>query len=166
MRARAFAAAIASAALAAGAQQAQPPAASKAPPAAKAPAVAPNAGRDAFKGRLKPGLYEMTVDTDMGNMPGVPKDKVKSTETRRKCITQQDVDKGIEPDPNCPMTAYAQAGNQVSTSSICKDGAALDSKMTFNPNGYLAEMKVSGTIEGKKVGSAHRMTTKYLGPCK
>lgn len=170
MRARAAAAALvlAAAALAAGAQQAQPPA-SKAPPA-KAPAAkpgpAPDAGRDAFKGKLKPGLYEMTVEADMTGMPGVPKDKALHKETRQKCITQQEVDKGIENDPNCPMTAFAAAGNRISVAARCKDGAALETTMLFSPGGYTAEMKVSGMHEGKKVASTHRMTTKYLGACK
>ena len=162
-----FIAALAAGALAASAQQApQPPA--KPAPAAKAPA-APAAnfqGKDAFKGRLKPGLYEMVVESDMSNMPGFPKDKAKQTEKRQQCITQADVDRGIENDPNCPTTAYAVSGNQISMSAACKDGAKLESKMVFSSTGYTAEMKVSGKQEGKDVGSTHKMTTKYVGPCK
>jgi hypothetical protein len=161
MRVRAAAAALllAAAAFTAGAQQAP-----KAP-AAK-PAPAPEAGRDAFKGKLKPGLYEMTVEADMTGMPGIPKDKALQKETRQKCITQQEVDRGIESDPNCPMTAFAAAGNKISMAARCKDGAALETTMLFNPGGYSAEMKVSGMHEGKKVGSTHKMTTRYLGACK
>ena len=143
------------AALAAAAQQ----------PAPKAPATPAFQGKDAFKGKLKPGLYEMLVESDMSNMPGMPKDKGKGSEKRQKCISQQEIDRGVENDPNCPTTAYAASGNQISMSAACKDGAKLETKMVFTGNGYTAEMKVSGTHDGKPIGSTHKMTTKYLGPC-
>ena len=163
---RVAAAALASTAWAAAAQQPpQPPA--KPAPGAKAPAAPAKAfqGKDAFKSRLKPGLYEMSVEADMGNMPGVPKDKAKQSDKRQRCITQQDVDRGIEDDPNCPTTAYSAAGNQLSMAAACKDGAQLETRMTFSPTGYTAEMKVNAKHEGKPVSSTHRVTTKYLGPC-
>jgi hypothetical protein len=166
---RVAAAAFACAALAVAAQQASPPPAKPAPPA-KAPAApaAPAAtfqGKDAFKNRLKPGLYEMSVEADLSNMPGVPKDKMKQSDKRQHCITQQDVDDGIANDPSCPATAYSAAGNQVSMAATCKDGARLETKIVFNPNGYTAEMKVNAKHEGKPISSVQRMTTRYLGPC-
>jgi hypothetical protein len=148
--------------LAASAQQSPP---AKSAPAPKAPAAAPYQGKEAFKGKLKPGLYEMTVESDMTNMPGVPKDKGKNTEKRQQCITQQDVDKGIENDPNCPTTSYNTSGNNISTTATCKDGAQLEMKMAFSPTGYTAEMKVNAKHDGKPIGSTHKMTTRYIGPC-
>lgn len=162
-----IAAACASTALAAAAQQpAQPPA--RPAPATKAPAAPATTtqGKDAFKNRLKPGLYEINVEVDMGNTPGVPKDKARQTDKRQRCITQQEVDHGIEHDPNCPTTAYSSAGNQIRIAALCNDGARLETRMTFGPAGYTAEMKVNATHEGKPVNQTHRMTTKYLGPCK
>jgi hypothetical protein len=158
------AALLAAFALGATAQQpAQAPAKPTPPP--KAPAAAFQ-GKEAFKGRLKPGLYEMTVETDMTNMPNFPKDKAKQTDKRQQCITPQDVEKGIENDPNCPTTAFAISGNQINMAASCKDGARLETRMVFSSTGYTAEMKVSGKHEGKPIGSTHKMTTKYIGPCK
>ena len=151
----------ASAALVASAQQSSP--ASKATPPAKS---ASGQGKDAFKGKLKPGLYEMVVESDMTNMPGFPKDKARQTEKREQCVTQQEIDRGIENDPNCPMTAFAASGNTVNTSATCKDGASLESKMTFNSSGYVAEMKVSGKQANQVFGATHKMTARYIGPCK
>ena len=150
----------ASAALVASAQQSSP--ASKATPPAKS---ASGQGKDAFKGKLKPGLYEMIVETDMTGMPGVPNDKAENTEKRQKCITQAEIDKGIEDDPNCPATSYSASGNTINIASTCKDGARLDMKMVMGSNGYTAEMKVNAKHEGKSFGSTHKMTTKYIGPC-
>ena len=157
----------------AAAQAQQPPSkpvapAKPTPPAANAPAAPASAaqGRDAFKGKLKPGLYEVTMESDMSNTPGVPKDKAKHVDKRQQCITQQEVDKGIEHDPNCPVSSFASSGNQISISATCKDGARTDTRMTFTPNGYTAEMKVSAKHEGKAVGSTHKVTSRYIGPCK
>ena len=160
---RVAAVALASTALTVAAQQqAQPPAK---PPAKPAAPAATFQGKDAFKNRLKPGLYEMVIEADLSNTPGVPKDKAKQSDKRQRCITQQDVDKGIENDPNCPTTAYSAAGNQLSMAAACKDGAQLETKMTFNPSGYTAEMKVNAKHEGKAISQTHRVTTRYLGPC-
>ena len=168
MRPRILAAAAVAAAFAGTslAQQApQPP--SKAPPAQPPKAAASaSQGKDALKGKLKPGLYEMVVESDMTNMPGFPKDKAKQTEKRQQCVTQKEIDAGIENDPNCPMTAFAASGNTVNTSATCKDGASLESKMTFNSSGYVAEMKVSGKQGTQAFGATHKMTARYIGPCK
>ena len=164
-----FAAALVCTALIAVAQQTPQPPAKPAPaPAGKAPAAPAGAykGKDAFKGKLKPGLYEMIVESDMGNMPGVPKDKAKQSEKRQKCITQQEVDKGIEDDPNCPMTTYAASGNQISTTATCRDGAQLETRLALGATGYTAEMRVSAKHEGKPISATHKMTTKYIGACK
>ena len=164
------AAALAAAAGPVAAQQMKPEPPSKpAPPTKATPAPAPKpaaaAGKDAFKSRVKPGLYEMTVETDMSGVPGVPKGKEKHTEKRQQCVTQQDVDRGIEDDPNCPTTAFSAAGNQVSMATSCNDGAQVETKMVFNATGYTADMKVSGKRDGKPYTATHKMSTRYVGPC-
>jgi hypothetical protein len=137
---------------------------------AQPPKMAPTAGaagaREALKGRVKPGLYETTVESDAGNMAGVAADKRKQTQTSQYCITAQDIDKGVDDDPNCPVKAFASSGNQLSYSSLCSDGAATDTRMTFTSSGYVAEMKVSGMHKGKPFSTTQKMTARRLGDCK
>jgi hypothetical protein len=49
---------------------------------------------DAFKGKVKPGLYEYKIEMDMGNMPGMPPGMGKQSHTMQHCLTPEDVDKG------------------------------------------------------------------------
>src|SRR5580765_2694163 len=49
---------------------------------------------DAFKGKMKEGLYETKVEMDMGQIPGAPPGMGKQTHTHQHCVTAADIEKG------------------------------------------------------------------------
>ena len=161
-------AALAGLALAAPAQQAAPkpaekPAAPKAAPKADAKAAA--VGRDALKGKMKPGFYEVLAEVDMSNVPGVPADKKRQSSKSQECITQEEVDKGIDLDPACPVKSFASTANEVSFASVCRDGTTAETKLTFNAAGYTADMKSTQQHQGKPIVITQKMRARFLGAC-
>lgn len=169
MRRAALFAAMCAAALTAAAQQPPSPPSpptKPAPPAKAIPAKPANPqARDAFKGRLEPGLYEVTVEADMSQIPGVPKEKARQSQKVHQCMTREDIDRGMQDDPNCPMKAFAAAGDRISVSAACKDGNAVDSKLTFVPGGYTVDIQVRGKEAGKPFTFTQKVTSKRVGPC-
>ena len=49
---------------------------------------------DAFKGKMKEGMYEYKMDMDMGQMPGMPPGMGKQSHTFQRCVTKEDIEKG------------------------------------------------------------------------
>ena len=162
-------AALAGVALAAPAQQPAPkapdkPAAPKAAPKADAKAAAA-VGRNALKGKMKPGLYEVLAEVDMSDVPGVPADKKRQSSKSQECITQEEVDKGVDLDPACPVKSFASTASEVSFASVCRDGTTAETKLTFNAAGYTADMKSTQQHQGKPIVITQKMRARYLGAC-
>src|SRR5258708_12577594 len=49
---------------------------------------------DAFKGKMKEGLYDYKMEIDMSGMPGLPPGMGKQTHAFQKCVTAKDIEKG------------------------------------------------------------------------
>src|SRR5258708_22760393 len=49
---------------------------------------------DAFKGKMKEGLYDYKMEIDMSGMAGLPPGMGKQTHAFQKCGTAKDIDKG------------------------------------------------------------------------
>lgn len=151
MTARIFAAAaLAAVSLAASAQQ---------------PAASPS-----FKGKVKPGLYESKIDVDMGNMPGVPADKRKQSQTRTQCLTDAEVEKLAEESSSaCKTQDLRMTATGASFKVVCSGNPSMTSDVTmaFTPTGYVTQSKA--TLKpaggGEAVTMSQRATNKYLGPC-
>ena len=62
---------------------------------------------EAFKDKVKPGLYEYKMDMDMGQVPGMPPGMGKQSHTMKRCVTQEDVDKGSMGGDRSRMPALA-----------------------------------------------------------
>src|SRR4051812_45019717 len=85
---------------------------------------------DQLKGKMKEGMYEYKMDTDMGNMPGMPPGMpTKHSTTFQKCVTAQDMEKGQmgrgggrdgKMPENCEMKDFAMSGNTASYKMACK----------------------------------------------
>ena len=61
-------------------------------------------GKKIFKGRVKPGMYEQRDETLMRGYEGIPAANEKSTETKKRCIAQSEIDQGIEVRKDCKFT--------------------------------------------------------------
>jgi len=49
---------------------------------------------EAFKGKVKEGLYAYKIDMDMGQMPGIPAALARQTINIQNCVTKQDIESG------------------------------------------------------------------------
>jgi hypothetical protein len=132
---------------------------------APTPAPAPGAGFAPFKGKMKEGLYELKSDHDMSGVPGVPKEHQKGSETKQRCMSKAEIERGINPGKGCKIASSKESGNDASVRMECQDGSVTEMSLTLNPNGYGSEMKATGKQDGKSFTSIFRSQARYLGPC-
>lgn len=138
---------------------------------------------EAFKGKVKPGLYEYKVDMDMGAVPGMPPGMGKQSHTTQHCVTEQDVQKGDMAakdrngrgmSDNCKVQDMKVSGNTATYKMVCKGGPDMtaDNKITFRGDGYTMDMTMDmqeGSARGPRGGGPMHMKqhveSRYLGPC-
>jgi hypothetical protein len=134
---------------------------------------------EAFKGKVKPGLYEYTMEMDMGNMPGMPPGTSKQARTMQHCVTEEEVTKGQvgggggpggkAMNDNCKVQDMKMSGNTATYKMVCKGGPDMtgDNKITFRSDGYTMDMAMD--MQDKRTGSPMHMKqhveSKLLGPC-
>ena len=128
-------------------------------------ASAPQTSKDLFKGKVKEGLYEVKSEADLSGVPGIPKEAAKRSETKQRCLTRQDVDRGIEAGKDCEVKEYKPSASGANLVMACKDGSSTDMKFAFGGDGFKSEMRTTGTQEGKSFVSVFRSEAKHIGPC-
>jgi hypothetical protein len=128
----------------------------------------------AFTSKIKPGLYEYKMEMDMGQMPGAPKGMGKQTMTMQHCLTAKDIEDGQlgRKDPNskvdCKITDMKVSGNTASYKFVCKGEMSMtaDNTVTFVPDGYRMQSKMSMNTGGQTMNMVHNSQAKHLGACK
>lgn len=128
-------------------------------------AAAPQTTKDLFKGKVKEGLYEVKSEADLSGVPGIPKEAAKRSETKQRCLTKQDVDRGIEAGKDCEVKSYKPSPGGANIVMACKDGSSTGMKFVFGGNTFKSEMRTTGTQEGKSFVSVFRSEAKHIGPC-
>jgi hypothetical protein len=131
---------------------------------------------EAFKSKVKEGMYEYKMDMDMGAMPGMPPGMGKQSMTFQKCVTAQDIEKGRmgrgagrdgKMPESCEFKNFSQSGNTASYTMACTNPPmTADNRITFTGEGFNMDMKMSMSREGKSMNMTQHMESKYLGPCK
>ena len=131
---------------------------------------------DAFKGKMKEGLYEYKMEMDMGAMPGMPAGMSKmSPPPFQKCLTAQDIEKGEmgrgrdgKPPGDCEVKNFNMSGNTASYTMTCTkpNEMTADNKVTFRSDGFTMDMKMSMNQRGQMMNMTQHMESRYLGPCK
>lgn len=123
--------------------------------------------KDLFKGKVKAGMYEDKVEIDMGNVPGIPKDQAKQVQTHRRCMTQEQVDRGPASDQKgCENTNFKMQGDTATFTTICKDsGQKTDTRITPTAQGFNVEVKSTVTQGGQTFVSTMKGQSRWLGPC-
>jgi len=139
-------------------------------------AVAADNPFEAFKGKMKPGMYEYKIEMDMGQMPGMPAGMGKQNMGFQKCVTEEDIAKGNmnrgPRDPSgesqCEFKNFKMSGNTASYSMVCKGRSNMtaDMVMTFVGDGWKGDMTMNMDREGRQMTMKQHMETKYLGACK
>ena len=128
----------------------------------------------AFTSRIKPGLYEYTMEMDMGAIPGAPKGLGKQTMKVQHCLTEKDIQDGQlgRKDPNskvdCKITDMKMSGNTANYKFSCSGEMQMtsDNTVTFVPDGYRMVSKMSMNSSGKTMNMTHNSQAKYLGACR
>jgi hypothetical protein len=127
---------------------------------------------DAFKGKMKEGLYENKMEMEM---PGMPQGMGKHAMTFQNCVTAQDIEAGKvgksrdnQMPENCEVRNFKMSGNTASYTMACKGEMAMtaDTRMTFTDNGYRMDMKMAMNQGGQVMNMTQKMEGRYLGPCK
>lgn len=131
----------------------------------------------AFKGKMKEGQYDMTMEMDMGAMPGLPPGMGKQTHKISHCVTQQDIDNGAlgkgrdgkMPD-NCKVSDFKMSGNTASYHMECTGEHAMsaDNQITFVGSGYDMNMRMKMAMGqgGQPMQMTQKIQSRYTGACK
>jgi Protein of unknown function (DUF3617) len=127
---------------------------------------------EAFKGKVKEGMYEYKMEMDMSGM-GMPAGMGKQNMTFQKCITRQDIEKGQmgragrdgKMPEGCEFKNFTQSGNTATYTMTCNNMSA-DNRITFTPDGFNMDMKMAMNQNGKAMNMTQHMESKYLGACK
>jgi hypothetical protein len=129
---------------------------------------------DAFKSKMKPGMYEYKMDMDMGNMPGMPPGMGKQSHTFQHCVTPADIDRGEvqrqegrNAPKNCEIKNMQVSGNTATYQMVCSQPHEMtaDNKITFGGDGYKMDMKMAMNQGGHPVNMSQHMEAHYVGPC-
>lgn len=121
----------------------------------------------------KPGLYKLTLTVKTEGMPVAVAPQTVNTE---HCITQQDIDAGMQkamanPDPNsgCTMKDYKLAGNTATWSLACKSqGMTMNGKGTgtFAGDGYTFRTETKMAMMGMYMLNITDGVAQRSGDCK
>ena len=128
-------------------------------------AEAQQSAANIFKGKVAEGLYEVKSDIDLTGVPGVPRDKQKSSDVRSRCVTRQEIDQGVSAGGDCSITSYTESAGATRILMACKDGRKSDMKYTFAPGVFTSETTTTGKEDGKAFVSVFRSRAKLVGPC-
>lgn len=123
---------------------------------------------DQFKGKIKPGQYEVKMDMEM---PGMPGNMGKQSMTMKNCVTDKDIESGRMGKDNkmadtCEVKNFKMSGNTATYTAACKEPQMTsDTTITFRDDGYTMSSKTSMVQGGQTMHMTHRMDGRYLGPC-
>lgn len=139
--------------------------------AAATTAFAANPFGDAFKGKMKPGLYEVRMEMEM---PGMPQGMGKQQMTMQNCVTAEDLEGGRlgrseqQKMEQCEIKNFRMSGNTASYTTECKGDMQMtaDTTVTFAGDNYKMDMKMNMNQGGQVMKMHQKMDGRYLGACK
>ena len=127
---------------------------------------------DQFKGKMKEGMYETTMEMEI---PGLPAGMGKQNMKFQNCVTAQDIEGGkvgkgkdARDHTNCEVKNFNMSGNTATYTTVCKGSPEMtaDTKITFNDAGYKMDMKMAMKEGGQVTNMSQRMDGRYVGPCR
>ena len=128
---------------------------------------------DAFKGKMKEGLYEYKMEIDMSQMPGIPPGMAKQNNTFQHCVTRENIEKGRmgrsgrdgKTAEDCTVKNFKMSGNSASYTMECKGTMTADNNITFTSDGYNMDSKMVMDQGSRSMNMAQHVESRYLGPC-
>jgi hypothetical protein len=129
-----------------------------------------------FKGKLKEGQYDMTIEVEMGPMAGMPPEMSgKQSQKVSHCVTAQDIGRGtLGKDGGgglsdyCKVLGFKMSGNMATYRVECagEQTMSMDNQITFVADGYDMNTKMTMNIGGPTVDVTQKTQARYAGPCK
>lgn len=128
----------------------------------------------AFKGKMKEGMYEYKMDMDMGQVPGMPPGMGKQSHTFQHCVTAEDINRGEvgksgrdNMPKNCEVKDFHMSGNSASYRMVCTGDRAMEAEnhIKFEGNGYTMDMKMAMNQSGHPMNMTQHMQARYMGAC-
>ena len=137
---------------------------------------------DAFKSKMKPGMYSYDMTMDMGAVPGMPPGMGKQSHTFEHCVTPEDISRGEVgkggrgmPE-NCEIKDFTSSGNTVDYVMACKPsadhkgppgGMTAHNHMTFGGDGYTMDMTMDTGAgpSGQPMHMTQHLVATYKGAC-
>lgn len=127
---------------------------------------------DAFKGKMKEGLYDYKMEMDMGQMPGMPGGAGKRDMSFQHCLTAEDINQGRmgrdgKMPEDCQVKNFKMSGNSASYTMACKGKSEMttDNHITFTPDGYKMDMNLVMNEAGHSMSMTQHVESHYVGPC-
>lgn len=130
---------------------------------------------DAFKGKMKEGLYEYKTTMDMGQMPGMPAGAGKHDMSFQQCLKSADIEKGRmgrssgdgKMPEDCEVKNFNMSGNSANYTMVCKGKSEMtsDNHITFTSDGYKMDMHMVMGQAGHSMAMTQHVESRYLGPC-
>ena len=137
-----------------------------------APAIAADNPFSAFKGKMKPGLYEYKVEMDMGQIPGLPPGMGKQSMQMKHCITAEQVERGGWDNPkergktDCEFKNFKMNGNTATYTMDCKQPPmTADNTVTFDNDTFKTDMRMTMQQNGQVMKMNQKAEARYVGPC-
>jgi len=137
-------------------------------------AVAADNPFEAFKGKVKEGMYEYKMDMDMGAIPGMPPGMGRQTHTIQHCVTADDIHRGEvgRSDRNnmpkdCEIKDFRMSGNTATYKMVCSGQHPMssDNRITFQGDGFTSDVNMTMSQGGHPMNMKQHMTARYLGAC-
>jgi len=127
---------------------------------------------EAFKGKVKEGMYEYKMDMDMGQMPGMPPGMGKQSHTFQHCVTKKDIEEGgfgkrqQQQQDKCQIKNMDMKGNTATYTMECTDPQMkADINITFTDAGFNMDMKMQMNQRGQMMNMTQHMEGRYIGAC-
>lgn len=129
---------------------------------------------DAFKGKIKEGMYDYKMEMDMGSIPGMPPGMSKQTFNVQNCVTAEDINKGgfgrgkdAKPPESCEVRDFKMSGNTATYIMECKKPQMkADNKVTLTGDGFDMDMKLAMNEGGQVMNVNQKVKARHIGPCK
>ena len=124
---------------------------------------------DQFKGKMKPGLYDVQMDMEM---PGMPAGMGKQSMKMQNCVSDSDIEQGKmgkdDMPKGCEVKNMKVSGNTATYTTECKGDMNMkaDTTVTFRDNGYTMVNKTAMNQGGQTMNMTQKMEGRYVGPCK
>ena len=147
--------------------------------AAFATSTAWAAGPMDFKGKMKEGLYEMTMSMEMSGIQGMPQGMKMPGMTTQQCITKKDIEEGNqkmlgqkgprgEMPKDCEMKDFKMSGDTASYKMVCsgENKMEVDATVTFTGTGFKGTNKMKMDQQGQTMNMTSNYESKFLGACK